>query len=239
MENKDINSQFEETDPKAAEDVTEEINGAEDAESGAETEKLDADDSDTEGEPSQSPDDTKKKLLSFVEYVEIFSFALVAVLFLFSFCFKVCVVDGDSMVNTLHNGEKIITRDLGYKPECGDIVVFYESGELNKPLVKRVIATEGQTVEIDHTTGTVKVNGEVIEEDYVYYIGGEYHNFWYYSRDNGSQTLTVTVPEGHIFVMGDNRNNSLDSRTESVGFIKENQIFGKVIFRISPFESFN
>lgn len=238
MEDKDINSLFEKTDSDA-EDIAENT-GSED---GITEDTVNGeDDSENVGQEettSDSTEETKKKLLSVVEYVEIFSFALIAVLFIFSFCFKICVVDGDSMQNTLQNGEKIITVDFGYKPERGDIVVLYDNGELNKPLVKRVIATEGQTVEIDHTTGVVKVDGEVIEEDYVYYIGGEYHNFALYERDKDAETLTVTVPEGQVFVMGDNRNNSLDSRSKIVGCITESQIFGKVILRLSPFETFN
>ena len=129
MEDKDINSLFEKTDSDA-EDIAENT-GSED---GITEDTVNGeDDSENVGQEettSDSTEETKKKLLSVVEYVEIFSFALIAVLFIFSFCFKICVVDGDSMQNTLQNGEKIITVDFGYKPERGDIVVLYDNGEL-------------------------------------------------------------------------------------------------------------
>ncbi|MBE6547628.1 MAG: signal peptidase I [Ruminococcaceae bacterium] len=168
---------------------------------------------------------TKKVLVSLLEYVEIFAFAVFAVLFLFSFAFRICVVDGDSMNNTLKNGEKLLTRDLFYSPKCGDIVVLHETGELNKPIVKRVIATEGQKIEIDHDNQTVKVDGKLLQEDYVYIMENGYKLFY--------GKTEITIPDGYVFVMGDNRLNSKDSRDPNIGCISEQQIMGKVIFRVS------
>ncbi len=185
---------------------------------------------------------TKGKLLTVVEYVEIFAFALLFVLLIFSFAFRLCVVDGSSMNNTLQNQEKVLTTNLFYSPECGDIVVFYENKIHEKPLVKRVIATEGQTVEINFNTGKVYVDGEAIDEDYVYLNTGKYEYGIIYQNpnfDKDTKIYKVTVPEDCVFVMGDNRNGSDDSRNPSIGFISEQQIMGKVIFRISPFTRFN
>ena len=182
---------------------------------------------------------TKRSLLSVVEYVEIFAVAVFAVLFIFSFMFRICIVDGASMNNTLQSGERLLTTNFFYTPEGGDIIVFYENDPLNKPLVKRVIATEGQTVEINYIAGTVKVDGVLLDEDYVYLSDGYYKIFPNYVYDNQTKTMTVTVPDGQLFVMGDNRNDSWDSRSYDIGCITEQQIMGKVICRISPYTAFN
>ena len=182
---------------------------------------------------------TKKTLLSVIEYVEIFAFAVFAVLFIFSFAVRVCVVDGDSMNNTLQSGERLLTTNFFYTPEGGDIIVFYENEPLNKPLVKRVIATEGQTIEIDYNAGTVKVDGKILDEDYVHLPEGYYIVFPNYVYNEQTKTMTLTVPEGQLFVMGDNRNDSWDSRSSDIGCISEQQIMGKVICRISPFTAFD
>lgn len=181
----------------------------------------------------------KKRMLSVLEFFEIFVFSIFIVLFVFSFAFRICVVDGDSMNKTLQNGEKLLTRDLFYSPEYGDIVVFYENEPLNKPLVKRVIATEGQTIEIDYTKGTVTVDGILLDEEYIYLSGGYYVLFPNYVYDKNTKIFTATIPEGMLFVMGDNRNDSWDSRSYDISFISEEQIMGKVICRISPFTTFN
>lgn len=181
----------------------------------------------------------KERMLSVLEFFEVFVFSIFIVLFVFSFAFRVCVVDGDSMKNTLHNGEKLVTRDLFYSPECGDIIVFYENEPLNKPLVKRVIATEGQTIEINYVSGTVTVDGELLDEEYVYLSGDHYILFPNYVYDKNTKIFTATVPDGMLFVMGDNRNDSWDSRSYDISFISEEQIMGKVICRISPFSTFN
>ena len=178
---------------------------------------------------------TKKVLVSLLEYVEIFAFAVFAVLFLFSFAFRICVVDGDSMNNTLKNGEKLLTRDLFYSPKCGDIVVLHETGELNKPIVKRVIAVEGETVHIEYGHHEMKITvvgtdgvARVIDEPYIKMV----------DEDRYSSPMTVTVEEGKVFVLGDNRNHSSDSRTSSIGLVDTRRILGRAVFRISPFSRF-
>ena len=168
-----------------------------------------------------------------VEYVEIFVFAVCFVVLLFSFVFRVCTVRGDSMKGTLMDGESLIVSNVLYTPQRGDIIVFHQTGEINEPVVKRVIATEGETVSITYSSSGMRVtvtdihgNSTVLEEDYVRYVGYQLYHF----------PTTVTVPEGCLFVMGDNRNESMDSRHPNIGFVDERRVLGHVLFRITPFD---
>ncbi len=160
-------------------------------------------------------------------YEALISAALVLVL-IFSFFFRIIQVDGSSMVPTLTNGDKLIVWGAGYSPERGDVVIVDSYTSYGKPLVKRVIAKGGDTISIDYDTGTVTVNGEVLQEDYIAertYLGYDV-------------TFPYTVPEGTVFVMGDNRNQSLDSRSSYVGCIDERDILGKVLLCFLPFSDF-
>ena len=173
---------------------------------------------------------TQAVALFLMDFVEVFVYSILFVLLLFSFFFRISVVDGDSMRNTLYDGELLVLSEACYQPKQEDIVVFHQ-GTLNKALVKRVIATEGQTVTIDFDAATVSVDGKVMNDSDFVFLGyptaGGYYETGEYNR---SGTLTVTVPEGQLFVMGDNRNNSLDSRY--FGCIRQEQVFGKAIFRL-------
>lgn len=187
------------------------------------------------------------KLVSMLfDTLEIFVVSVVAVLLVFTFGVRLCRVSGDSMNNTLLNGEMLVTSDLFYEPQCGDVVVFHLSNASYKePLVKRVIATEGQTVTVNITTGATYVDGKLISETYAHFnqYGGYNQGDVPYLFDMGrvsqnelgQDIFTATVPEGKVFVMGDNRNNSSDSRNRFVGFVDEDCILGKALFRISPF----
>ena len=160
-------------------------------------------------------------------YEALISAALVLVL-IFSFFFRISQVDGSSMVPTLVNGDKLIVWGAGYTPQRGDVVIVDSYTSYGKPLVKRVIAKGGDTVSIDYATGTVAVNGEVLQEDYIAeptYLGYDVQ-------------FPYTVPEGTVFVMGDNRNQSLDSRSTYVGCIDERDILGKVLVCFMPFTDF-
>lgn len=156
-------------------------------------------------------------------YEALISAALVLVL-IFSFFFRIIQVDGSSMVPTLVNGDKLIVWGAGYTPQRGDVVIVDSYTSYGKPLVKRVIAKGGDTVSIDYATGTVAVNGEVLQEDYIAeptYLGYDV-------------TFPYTVPEGTVFVMGDNRNESLDSRSSAVGMVDTRYIMGRALFRLLP-----
>ena len=153
--------------------------------------------------------------------------ALVLVL-IFSFFFRIIQVDGRSMVPTLTHGDKLIVWAAGYTPQRGDVVIVDSYTVYGKPLVKRIIAKGGDTISIDYDAGTVTVNGELLQEDYVAaptYLGYDVQ-------------FPFTVPEGTLFVMGDNRNESLDSRSSYVGCIDERDILGKVLLCFMPFTDF-
>lgn len=171
---------------------------------------------------------TPRRTDTWFDLVEIFTFTLVAIIFISSFFFRHSIVDGDSMLGTLENGDHLIITDVFYTPKQGDIIVFedYSTG-YKKPLIKRVIATEGQTVQINFN-GEVFVDGEKLDEqEYVY--ENELHGIDYFP-------LYYVVPEGEVFVMGDHRCCSTDSRY--FGSIKTETILGKVILQVYPFAKF-
>ena len=167
----------------------------------------------------------------FLDYAEVFVFAFCAVILLFTFCFRFCSVRGPSMQDTLINGERLVGSDMFYTPERGDVIIFHETGEYyNEALVKRVIATEGETISINYSTWTVTItdtdgNKTVLDEPYRKLV----------DTSSYSGEYTATVPEGCIFVMGDNRNHSAASRDFRIGFVDKRQVVGKVIFRVTPF----
>ena len=159
-----------------------------------------------------------------LEWVRDFVVSFVVVALFFTFICKVVAVDGDSMLPTLHDGNRLIVSGLFYTPENGDIVVTNKDNALNKRLIKRVIAVGGQTVDFDRE-GRVLINGVLLDEDYILEEALLY----------GDWDYPLTVPEGSVFLMGDNRNNSLDSRFTEVGLVSEDDIIGRAIFRIFPF----
>jgi len=162
--------------------------------------------------------------LELYDWIQSVVFALVIGILVFIFIGRVVTVDGSSMYPTLHNADKIITSDLFYTPKNGDIVVFQTDVYGADALVKRVIATAGQTVDIDFDRGVVTVDGEALDEPYV--------NELTYTRESFSGPLTV--PEGYLFVMGDNRNASEDSRSDRVGLVDTRCVIGKVLFIALP-----
>ncbi len=174
--------------------------------------------------------DKKKEVTAaeeFIDWVETIIGAFFAVILIFTFLLRVANVDGESMLPTLTEGDRLIVSHLFYEPKAGDIVIV-NSEKLNKAIVKRVIAVEGQSVEIDPEAGTVKVDGVILDEPYILEATNE---------DEGYHDYPVIVPPDCVFVMGDNRMNSTDSRSEWVGFVEDEDILGKVIFRIFPFSS--
>ena len=160
--------------------------------------------------------------------------ALVALTVVFTFFGRIVVVVGQSMEPTLSNGELLIIQSVGYEPRQGDIVVLnkYTSSVLDgDAIVKRCIATEGQTVEIDYVTGTVTVDGVVLDEPYIKEAMRDH------GLVNSNMTITsVTEAEGSILVLGDTRNNSTDSRHVQVGTIDERYVLGKAVLVLFPLD---
>lgn len=175
------------------------------------------------------------------DYLEVFCYALAVMMVLFLFVFRLVTVDGDSMRTTLTNGDKLIISNLFYTPETGDIVVINPEnhGDADEPIIKRVIATEGQTVRIDFENWEVYVDGTKLDEPYIRDMMEIEKQHW--GEDTPMDGTNVpkykkefTVGENKVFVMGDNRNNSKDSRSREYGEMGVNRILGKVIFRLVP-----
>ena len=181
--------------------------------------------------------------------LEMFVWSLAILLLLFTFVLRLCRVDGSSMENTLFDSENLLLYSFAYEPEQDDIIVFHLTGEddgLEKMLVKRVIATGGQTIKIDFKNNTIVVDDEIYEDEHAVLknsadmIVDRYLSLrpdWNY--DPQTDTMTATVPEGHLFVLGDNRNFSRDSRDSSIMFVDERCVLGKVILRVAPFTVFS
>ena len=210
----------------------------------------------------KNPNDKEQKKSGFAsglfDYLEIFVVSIAAVLLLFTFGARLCRVDGGSMKNSFEDGQMLIISNFVYTPDNGDVIVFHQIEYFQKPLVKRVIATGGQTVTINFERKSIEIKntktGEPVafnDEFATYYnpdetdFGDRYawENNWehsdlykkvnaVYNEQDGSYTFDV--PEGMLFVMGDNRNNSSDSRL--LGFIDERTVLGKAIVRVKPFD---
>ena len=161
------------------------------------------------------------------EWVQSLVGSVLVVVAIFTFVIRMMGVDGHSMLNTLQHGDRLLVVNslLYHDYKYGDIVILRKDGVFDDdPIVKRVIAVEGQMVDIDFTEGIVYVDGEVLEEDYIReptYVA------------EGTE-FPLTVPEGSIFVMGDNRNGSSDSRDYRLGTVDTRYVIGKAAFLIYP-----
>ncbi|WNX83628.1 signal peptidase I [Agathobaculum sp. NTUH-O15-33] len=157
---------------------------------------------------------------------------LIFFVIVFTFFARLIGVDGSSMVPTLQDHNIMLVSNLNYTPEKGDIVVLNKPNFYHgQPIVKRVIATGGDTIEISADTGDVIVNGTVLDEPY---IAEKINTF----EHLGDMTYPQTVPEGCIFVMGDNRNHSSDSRRSDLGMVDERYVLGHVLSVLFPFSQF-
>ncbi|MEE0858401.1 MAG: signal peptidase I [Acutalibacteraceae bacterium] len=162
------------------------------------------------------------------EFLHTLIVAIAVVVLLLTFVFRLVDVDGQSMMDTLHDKDRVVVTNFCYTPQDGDVVVISHGQNLNKPIIKRVIATEGQSLQIDFETGEVAVDGVVIDEPYIKDL----------TTRQGDAEIPEVIPEGKVFVMGDNRNHSTDSRFTDVGLIDEKDIIGKAQFIFYPFDRF-
>lgn len=154
---------------------------------------------------------------------------LIFVTVLFVFAIRLVGVIGDSMYPTLHNGDKLtLLSNFLYEPQVGDIVVARVPSFDDEPIVKRIVADEGQTIDINFETGDVYVDGVLLDEPYINELT---------TKAEGVQ-FPLTVPEGCIFVMGDNRLHSTDSRHPDIGCIDKRYVLGKALQIVLPFERF-
>ena len=176
--------------------------------------------------PIPAPEEKINWKREILEWAFTLGLAAFAALLLFGYVFRFVMVEGASMEPALQNGDHLVMRNVFYTPDSGDIVILSSDTGLDKPLVKRVIATGGQSVSLED--GTVYVDGEPLAEPYV-------PETW---TDTGDFQYPLTVPEGCVFVMGDNRNHSTDSRSSLIGMVPEDEVLGKVIFRLFPFSRF-
>ncbi len=184
--------------------------------------------------PKKEKLDLKKEL---IEWLGVVASALIIVVILFGFVFRVAIISGDSMKNTLIDRDVVVISNFNYKPKQGDIVVVSRNAENtpesmreeNGPIIKRVIATEFQIVNIDFETGTVYIDNMPLDEPYISTPTLQKYDI----------EFPVTVPEGHIFVLGDNREVSLDSRSSRIGeggMIDTRYVLGHAVYRIFPFD---
>ncbi len=177
-----------------------------------------------EQEKEQLPPELRRRR-EIYDWIQCLMVALIICVGLFVFFIRVIDVSGSSMLPTLINGDKMIVSDLFYKPKAGDVVVFKsDTYDPNKALVKRIIATEGQEINIDFDHGIVYVDGQPLDEKYIMQPTTTKLDF----------IGPKEVPEGCVFVMGDNRNASTDSRKKEIGMVDERMIIGRVYAVIFP-----
>ncbi len=177
------------------------------------------------------------------DWIDTIVVALIAVVIIFTFFFRIATIVGPSMQNTLYSGERVVISNLLYEPEYGDIVVISRNTDNSvgpnlsgsEPIIKRVIATEGQYVDIDFVSGKV-------------YVGPDLGNMKEldepYTKTPTNKKYDVEFPlyveAGYVFALGDNRNDSLDSRSSTIGdggLIDKRYILGKAVYRIWPFDT--
>ncbi len=172
----------------------------------------------------------KTKILNAIyDFASVLLTAVLVVSIIFTFFFKISTVSGRSMENTLYDGDNLLITAVDKDIKQGDVVVISQPNIYNLVLIKRVIATGGQTVEFDKKSGAVIVDGVPLEEDYTKEK---------ITKFSGMEKSYV-VPKGKLFVMGDNRNNSSDSRDSNIGMIDERYVLGTVFYRVGDTKLFN
>ena len=235
------------SDDSDDETVTEADDAAEDQEKAAEEDAAEDENAAAAEQPERSskewiPANVREAVGDVMDTCESVVVAMFVVLLIFTYLFSVAVVEGDSMLPTLQDADRLLLINFA-DPEPGDVVVLNsdsaytfdaagqirEDGGLGKKIVKRLIAEANQTVDIDFAAGIVYVDGKPLAEPYTSTLT---------TRDEGAFTYPITVPEGYVFVLGDNRSVSKDSRHPDVGLIPEEDIVGKVWLRVYPLDDF-
>lgn len=176
-------------------------------------------------EENKQAAEKKKSGSALFDFASVVMTGIVAIAIVFTFLFRTATVSGRSMRPTLYHGDMLMVTAFDTEHNAGDIVVITQPNDFNEPIIKRIIAVEGQTVDIDFNEGIVYIDGKAEEGDYT--VASPTYN----KEDFEGP---VTVPEGYVFVMGDNRNDSTDSRSNAVGMIDVRYIYGTVVGRISP-----
>lgn len=178
------------------------------------------------GEPNLSSQEALKLDLYF--WLQALVMALVGLILIFTFIGRIIGVDGRSMMPTLHNQDMLLLQSISYTPRQGDVVVLSKkSFEDGQPIVKRVIAVGGQTVDIDYNTSTVYVDGVALDEPYILEP---------MEALPPSYATHIEVPEGSVFVMGDNRNHSTDGRSPNIGVVDNRCVLGRALFILLPLQ---
>lgn len=185
-------------------------------------------------QPRERQEAARRPGADLFDWLQIVMGCVLTAVVLFNCFARLTRVDGSSMDHTLQHGEMMLTWHPGYQPRQGDIVVLNKkTADIlgDRAIVKRVIATGGQTVDIDYGAGVVYVDGQPLDEPYIL-------EEMYLPMYPSMQETHWEIPEGSIFVMGDNRNNSTDSRHQQVGPVDEDYILGKVVFALWPLSRF-
>ena len=162
-----------------------------------------------------------------LDWLQALVVSVIFVALCFTFGVRIVGVDGESMEPTLcHNDRILVLSSIWSRPRNGDVVVLRKDSFVNTPVVKRIIATEGQTIDIDYSTGAVYLDGVLLDEPYIKEK----------TLLQGDMEFPVTVSPGCVFVMGDNRNNSTDSRSPELGVVDQRCVLGKALFILLPFQ---
>jgi signal peptidase I len=171
----------------------------------------------------------KNSIMGLYDWLQCIVSAVITGILIFIFIVRINGINGPSMMQTLQNGDTVVLSNLFFTPKYKDIIFIKTDYFGDTPIVKRVIATAGQIVDIDFVKGIVYVDGKQLQEPYVNTPTNRQENF----------TGPVTVPEGQVFVMGDNRNESNDSRDKNIGLVDTRNIIGKVYFVLIPGSGYN